>query len=247
MIKNTWRRNGQCGKGCAIVVYDFEVARGAVRAPTSVEGKTMKAGDTSALTMRDKHAAHQYILGADDSEHARLLAQCEIHRPEAEWLFERLEISLGQRVLDVGCGPLGVLDVLSARVGPSGEVVGLDNEPRMIEFAERSIAQRGLSNVTLVRADAASTGLPDDYFDLAHERLLLVNMPVPQAVVAEMIRVVRPGGWIAVENADFTGWSCEPRTPRGRCCMTRSSLHGRPPDWTRSSVGACPRCCVMLG
>jgi ubiquinone/menaquinone biosynthesis C-methylase UbiE len=165
------------------------------------------------VAVREPPTGHQYILGADDGEHQRLIAQCEIHRPEAERLFERLEISLGQRVLDVGCGPLGVLDLLSARVGPTGEVVGLDNELRMIEFAERNLAQRGLTNVKLVHGDAVSTRLPADYFDLAHERLVLVNVPAPHDVVAEMIRVVRPGGWIAVQNADFAGWICEPAHP----------------------------------
>lgn len=52
------------------------------------------------LTMPEEQAAHQYILGADDSEHARLLAQCGIYRPEAERLFERLGIDSGQRVLE---------------------------------------------------------------------------------------------------------------------------------------------------
>ncbi|MGH3872079.1 MAG: methyltransferase domain-containing protein [Pseudonocardiaceae bacterium] len=160
-----------------------------------------------------QRATPQYILGADDSEYARLLTQCEIHRPESERLLERLGISSGQRALDVGCGPLGVLDLLSARVGPTGEVVGLDNEPRMIEFAEGTIAEHGLTNVELVQGDAVSTGLPADYFDLAHERLVLINVPSPQDVVAEMIRVVRPGGWIAVENTDMTAWSCEPAHP----------------------------------
>jgi len=173
---------------------------------------TTKTGDTS-VAMSEPPTGHQYVLGADDSEHQRLLAQCEIHRPEAQRLFERLEIGAGQRVLDVGCGPLGVLDLLSARVGPTGEVVGLDNEPRMIEFAEHNLAQRGLTNVKLVHGDAVSTTLPADYFDLAHERLVLVNVPAPHDVVAEMIRVVRPGGWIAVQNADFAGWICEPAHP----------------------------------
>ncbi|HEX5349370.1 MAG TPA: hypothetical protein VFW64_20065 [Pseudonocardiaceae bacterium] len=50
--------------------------------------------------MPEEQAAHQYILGADDSEHARLLAQCGIYRPEAERLFERLGIDSGQRVLE---------------------------------------------------------------------------------------------------------------------------------------------------
>jgi ubiquinone/menaquinone biosynthesis C-methylase UbiE len=122
----------------------------------------MKARDARVLTMPEEQAAHQYILGADDSEHARLLAQCGIYRPEAERLFERLGINSGQRVLDMGCGPLGVLDLLSARAGPAGEVVGLDNEPRMIAFAERAVAERGLTNVKLVQGDAASTGLPAD-------------------------------------------------------------------------------------
>ncbi|MBV9143180.1 MAG: methyltransferase domain-containing protein [Pseudonocardiales bacterium] len=163
--------------------------------------------------MTDTRAAHQYILGADDSEHARLLVQWEIYRSQAERLLKHLGVSSGQRVLDVGYGPLGVLDLLSARVGPTGEVVGLDNEPRMIKFAERTIAEHGLTNVTLVHRDAASTGLPADYFDLAHERLLLINVPAPQDVVTEMVRVVRPGGWIAVGNVDMTAWSCEPAHP----------------------------------
>jgi ubiquinone/menaquinone biosynthesis C-methylase UbiE len=148
--------------------------------------------------MMEKGSAHQYILGADDIERTRLLAQCEIHRPEGERLLERLEISSGQRVLDVGCGPLGVLDLLSARVGPTSEVVGLDNEPHMIEFAEHTITERGLTNVKLLQRDAVATGLPADYFDLAHERLVLINVPAPQDVVTEMICVVRPGGWVAV-------------------------------------------------
>ena len=83
----------------------------------------------------------------------------------------------------------------------------------MIAFAERSLAERGLTNVKLVQGDAISTGLPAGYFDLAHERLVLVNVPTPQDVVAEMIRVVRPGGWIVAENVDWIGWTCEPAHP----------------------------------
>jgi hypothetical protein len=54
--------------------------------------------------------AHPYILGADENERARLLAQCEIHHAEAARLLDRLAIEPGARALDVGCGPLGVLD-----------------------------------------------------------------------------------------------------------------------------------------
>jgi SAM-dependent methyltransferase len=102
---------------------------------------------------------------------------------------------------------------LSERVGAAGEVVGLDNEPRMIALARRTIAERGLQNVRLVKADAYKTGLPDNSFDVAHERLVLINLTAPQQAVAEMVRVVRPGGWVALEDVDWITWTCEPAHP----------------------------------
>lgn len=167
-----------------------------------------KLRDASQLPTQQ--GAHEYILGADESERARLLAQAELHRPEAERLLDKLQLGPGSRALEVGCGPLGVLHLLSERVGSSGEVVGLDNEPRMIAQASRTIAERKLTNVRLVLGDATASGLPADSFDLAHERLVLINHPAPHNVVAEMVRVVRPGGWVAVQNVDWMIWTCEP-------------------------------------
>ena len=62
----------------------------------------------------------EYPLGAEESERSRLLLQAEIHRPEAEELLARLNVPSGSRDLDLGCGPLGVLDLLSAAVGNRG-------------------------------------------------------------------------------------------------------------------------------
>lgn len=156
---------------------------------------------------------HEYALGADESERARLLAQCELHRREAARLLDRVHIADGARVLDVGCGPLGVLDILSDHVGPTGQVIGLDNEPRMLAHARRTIAERKLANVTLVAADATDTGLPGDWFDGVHERLILINHPSPEAIVQEMVGITRPGGWVAVQELDVYSWMCEPGHP----------------------------------
>jgi SAM-dependent methyltransferase len=157
--------------------------------------------------------AQAYILGADENERARLVAQSEIHRAEAQRLLDRVQLRPGGRALDVGCGPLGVLDLLSERVGPTGQVVGLDIEQSMLAHAQRTITERHLTNVKLLHADAAATGLPSDAFDLAHERLVLINHPKPQHVVGEMVRVVRPGGYVAVQNVDWIVWTCEPPHP----------------------------------
>jgi hypothetical protein len=64
-----------------------------------------------------QHPAPGYFLGADETERARLRAQGEVHLVATEALLEPLD----GRVVDFGCGPLGVLDMLSRRVGPVGE------------------------------------------------------------------------------------------------------------------------------
>ena len=48
--------------------------------------------------------------------------------------------------MDVGCGPIGILNLLSQRVGPHGSVVGVEREPRFVEMARAEIAKRGLMN-----------------------------------------------------------------------------------------------------
>ena len=121
-------------------------------------------------------SATEYVLGADDTERKRLLQQGETYQTEAGLLLDRLGVEPGWDVLDAGCGPLGILDLLSERVGPTGSVTGMDQEPRMLDMAAQSLAERRLVGVRLLAADAAATGLPDASFDLVHERLVLLNV-----------------------------------------------------------------------
>jgi SAM-dependent methyltransferase len=154
-----------------------------------------------------------YLLGADPSERQRMLVQGEMFRPEAQRLLDRCAPPAGGRALDVGCGPLGVMDLLADRVGPGGTVVGLDSEPRMLELARETVAERGLATVELIAADASATGLPRGSFDLAHTRLVLMNVPDADAVLDEMVALVRPGGTVAVQDVDWVSRICEPAHP----------------------------------
>ncbi len=154
-----------------------------------------------------------YSLGVDDAERVRLVAQCEIHRAEAERLVDRIGVAPRWQVLDLGCGPLGVLDVLADRVGPTGRVVGVDREPRFLAMAAQSLSERGLGAVELVEGDATATGLPTGSFDLVHERLVLNNVPRPADVVAEMTRLACAGGHVAVQDVDWISWTCVPAHP----------------------------------
>lgn len=70
--------------------------------------------------------ADPYFLGHRQAEQARLQVQGRELASEANWLFDQLDLPLGARVIELGCGPRGCLDLLSERVGPQGTVVGLE-------------------------------------------------------------------------------------------------------------------------
>jgi SAM-dependent methyltransferase len=83
----------------------------------------------------------------------------------------------------------------------------------MVEHLTLSLKERGLSNVEIVEADATATGLDPGSFDLAHTRLVLINVFGPDRVLAEMLRLVRPGGVVAAQEADLSGFVCFPAHP----------------------------------
>lgn len=154
-----------------------------------------------------------YVLGGSEVELARLRAQAAEHEASARWLLDATGIRPGSRVLDVGCGPIGILGLLAERVGPAGQVVGLEREKRFAEIARREVDRLGLANVTIVEADALDSGLERESFDLVHERLVLVNVPERERLVTEMLALTAPGGTVALEDIDNVSWVCEPLHP----------------------------------
>jgi ubiquinone/menaquinone biosynthesis C-methylase UbiE len=150
----------------------------------------------------------RYWLGDGDPVVEHLVAQARVYADEAAELLDRVHLPAGAAALDVGCGVLGVMDLLRERVGPAGRVVGLDVEPHLLQLAAAS----GL-DVETVQADALATGLPGDVFDLVHARTLLLNVTEPGAVVAEMARLARRGGTVALQEPDTAGWVCDPPHP----------------------------------
>ncbi|GAA3597307.1 hypothetical protein GCM10022419_095670 [Nonomuraea rosea] len=152
-----------------------------------------------------------YLLGASAGEHQRLLAQGALLRDAARQLLDRLPLAERAHAIDVGCGPLGILDLLSDKVGPRGTVVGLDNNARMAAWASESVAALGLANVTTTLGSLPCEAEPR--FDLTHCRLVLINNAAPEAIVASMAAATRPGGWIALQEFDWATWHCEPPHP----------------------------------
>ena len=157
--------------------------------------------------------AQAYALGADAEERARLIRQSGELRPEAEALLAAVGLRPGDAALDLGCGPRGILGLLAAAVSPGGRVVGLDADPGHVAAAAAGCARSGPGNVQVIRGDARHTGLPAGSFDLVHARTLLVTIPEPAVVLAEMVRLARPGGWVASQEPDVEHALCYPPLP----------------------------------
>jgi ubiquinone/menaquinone biosynthesis C-methylase UbiE len=121
-----------------------------------------------------------------------------------EWLLDQIPIRAGWRTADIGCGPIGILDQLSERVGPQGLVVGLEREARFFAMACAEAKRRGLGNVRIVAGDALNPDLQEGPFDFAHERLVLMYMPQAQqrTMVSQMLALLKPGGSIALQDYD---------------------------------------------
>jgi len=118
-----------------------------------------------------------YALGGTLTEQQRLIAQAQGLEEHAKWLLDQIGVAGGQKTVDVGCGPIGILNVLSDRVGYNGVVIGVEREQRFFDMAQAELDNRRLQNVKLVQADALHTGLERNFYDFVHERLLLINFP----------------------------------------------------------------------
>lgn len=102
----------------------------------------------------------------------------------------------GDRVLDVACGPGSFSRDFARAVGSEGLVAALDASPTMLARAVRDTPPD--APVTYVRADAAALPFADDGFDAACCFAALYLMDDPFAAIAEMARVLRPGGRVAI-------------------------------------------------
>ncbi len=115
---------------------------------------------------------------------------------DAEQFFQRLGVTPGTRLLDVGCGA-GQLALIAARAG--AQVTGCDIATNWLEKARARAAAEGLE-ITFEEGDAESLPYEDGQFDVVISLIGAMFAPRPDLVAAELTRVCRPGGMIAMAN-----------------------------------------------
>ena len=157
--------------------------------------------DGSVETARYTHGHSAAVLSA----HSRRGAA-----DSAAYLLAHLRA--GMDLLDVGCGPASITADLTERVAP-GRVVALDAAAGALEAARATLRERGLSEqVELTCGDIMALPFEDASFDIVHAHQVLQHLADPVSALAEMRRVTRPGGIVAVRDAVYSAmtWFPEP-------------------------------------
>ena len=135
-----------------------------------------------------------YLLADRPSELERLQLQSRVWEPSGRQLLTKVGDGSGLRALDVGCGALGWLRILSEWVGPSGQVVGTDIDDGLLNAARSFLEGEGIANVELAVVDLFDSRLEPESFDLVHARYLIAPLGRGREQVASHRRLVRPGG-----------------------------------------------------
>ena len=135
-------------------------------------------------------------------------AKWEAVRRLRSWERHKLALVAGQRLLDVGCGLGEAALALAVDLGDDGEVVGVDVSAEMLSVAQ-SKAGAARCGVRFTVGDACSLAEPDDSFDAVRSERTLQWLTDPFAAVAEMTRVVRPGGRVSLIDTDWSTLAIE--------------------------------------
>jgi ubiquinone/menaquinone biosynthesis C-methylase UbiE len=151
-------------------------------------------------------------------------------------VIERLNPQPGERYLDIACGTGRVCE-LAATAGTT--VTGIDLAPALIEVAKRRAEERGL-RIDYRVGDAERLDVEDASFDVVSSTFGLMFAPTQEAVAAELARVTRPGGRIALAN-----WTPEGRI--GQMFRIQGSYAPVPPPSNPLTWGTEERCRELLG
>jgi SAM-dependent methyltransferase len=143
-----------------------------------------------------------YVPGRSAGETTRLQRQAELFEPPTRRLFEDAGITTGMKVLDLGSGAGDVAFIAAELVGPTGRVVGVDQNPTIVTAATARARALDLTQVSFIAGDIREIELECD-FDAVVGRFVLVYLEDPVAGLRAALRIVRDGGRAAFYEANL--------------------------------------------
>lgn len=140
------------------------------------------------------------------------LAYMRFRTAERCCAFFRQHVQAHSHILDCGCGP-GSITLGLAQWAPDGQTVGIDLGEAQLEGAQANAHELGVKNVVFRQGDIFDLPFGDDSFDVVFSQTVLFHIPDPEKALAEIKRVLRPGGLVALRdaiNASVITWPDEP-------------------------------------
>ena len=153
--------------------------------------------------MRPLNSDANYTLGRTSHETTRLIEQAKIYGKTTFHLCQRAGITTGMRVLDIGSGAGDVALTVAELVGKTGQVVGVDVNPAILETARQRAVDTGKSNVEFIAGDARTIDF-EDKFDALVGRFVLMYMADPVMALERLITHIKPGGIVAFHEPEYT-------------------------------------------
>jgi SAM-dependent methyltransferase len=154
-----------------------------------------------------------YLLGTGDDEIDRLALQHRVWRPRAQDAWRRAGFTLGQTLLDIGCGPGHAAVDLAEIAGPSGRVFAIDRSKRFLDALEATRLELGLSHLETHEVDLDQGALPQVGADGAWCRWVLAFLKRPHDLLVRITSALRPGGVLVLhEYFAYSTWRLAPRS-----------------------------------
>jgi ubiquinone/menaquinone biosynthesis C-methylase UbiE len=129
--------------------------------------------------------------------------------PTTLLLLQRAGIQEGMNCLDLGCGAGEGTFEIARLVGPKGRVLGMDMDSIKIGLARERATKEVVSNVEFRQANVFDWD-DESVYDLIFVRFLLTHLPKCERMVPKLLRALRPGGILTVEDVDFEGYVSYP-------------------------------------
>ena len=155
----------------------------------------------------------RYLMDDTREDCERLGRQARMWSRVLAEVLATLKVGDGWRCLELGCGTGVGLEQIARRVGAAGEVLGVDINPRPIEYAREALRRSGFQNARFMAQDIESLELEPGVFDLVYARIFLYHMPDHEAVFRKMTHWVRPGGLVLVQDYDCSALRHIPALP----------------------------------
>ena len=144
-----------------------------------------------------------YTLGRTSHETNRLIEQSRIYDESTRRLCEQAGIAEGMRVLEIGSGAGDVAIMLAGLVGKTGQVVGVDINPTILESARQRVMDLGFDNIEFQAGDAREIVFKRK-FDALVGRFVLMYMSDPTAALKQLTSHLKPEGIVAFQEPEYT-------------------------------------------